>query len=544
MNKIENISGHVVDIVNTRIYRAKLVIEDGKIQHIIESDDVEDQYIMPGFIDAHIHIESSLLTPAEFARLAIRHGTIATISDPHEIANVLGKQGVEFMHRSGELTPFKFYFGAPSCVPATPFDNAGAELDAQSIEELIKQYQLKYISEMMNFPGVINQEKGVIDKLKVAEKNHLPVDGHIPGITGDALENYIRHGINTDHEAANLAEAEEKIRRGMKILIREGSAAKSFDELLPLIEKYPGHTMLCSDDIHPDDLLNGHMNLLVKRGVAKDVKLFDLLRTCILNPVRHYQLDVGLLRLHDDADFIVTNDLKIFEIKKTVIRGNLLFDGHQTSVSHYKETPLNKFVAKEINKSMLQVRSEGKPIHVIQAFDEQLETGSMTINPKTYNGYIIPDIKSDILKLVYVSRYQKSAPAVAFVHGFGFRKGAMATSISHDSHNIIAVGTNDEDIVEVINEIMKSKGGIAIKGDTMEKLPLRMAGIISDEPFEKVIEDYTHLKQKATEIGSKFTSPFMTLSFMALLVIPELKISEKGLFDVTKFEAINLHIKD
>jgi len=541
MGKNFIVSGKVVDLFQRKNFNADVFVRDGKIEKIKESENEYEKYILPGFVDSHVHIESSMLIPSNFARIAVAHGTVATVSDPHEIANVMGVDGVHFMIRNGKKVPFKFYFGAPSCVPATPFESSGAVIDAQKIKQLLENEDVYFLAEMMNFPGVINDDAEVLQKIKFAHLVGKPVDGHAPGLSGKGLKKYAAQKISTDHECSTLMEAEEKIKQGIKIQIREGSAAKNFDNLFPLIHSYPDKIMFCTDDCHPDDLIKGHINKIVARAIAKGGDFFDVLRAAIVNPVKHYGLNVGLLQPGDPADFIVTSDLVHFEIEKTCINGNIVFDNGKPQFPFVKEKAVNHFNAQKIKVNDIAIKAKRDKVNVIVAKDGDLFTGKEVLKASIKNQEIVADVNHDILKIVVVNRYTTAQPVVGLIKNFNLKKGAIAGSIAHDSHNIIAIGTNDDDIVNAINTIIETKGGIvACDKDDMEMLPLDVAGLMSREEAEQVAKKYDKVSQKAKDFGSKLNAPFMTMAFMALLVIPELKIGDKGLFDVSKFEFISL----
>ena len=532
-------SGQIVDIINKKKFPGTIHVEDGNISHITECDNAKDVYIIPGFIDAHIHIESSMLIPSEFARLAVTHGTVATVSDPHEIANVLGVEGVKYMIANGNRVPFKFYFGAPSCVPATPFETAGASLGSEEIEELLKMDEIKYLSEMMNFPGVLNGDDEVEAKLAIAKRYDKPVDGHAPGLKGDAAATYIAAGISTDHECFSLEEACDKAVNGMYVQIREGSAAKNFDELIPLIKKYPERVMFCSDDRHPNDLAENHINDHVRRAVAAGYDTIDVLRACTLHPVTHYKLDVGLLRENDPADFIIVDNLKDFNVLETHIDGHQVSENGKTLISSVKEKIINKFNTKKLDPADIRVPKAGKRLSVIQALDGQLVTEKIDSKAQVEAGMLVSNVKKDILKLIVYNRYESAKPAVAFINHFGLKSGALASTVAHDSHNIIAVGTKDNDICKAVNLLVKSKGGVSlVDGDKEMILPLPVAGLMSNKDAYEVAAQYDELDKEAKKLGSSLRAPYMTLSFMALLVIPDIKLSDKGLFDGRKFEFI------
>ena len=536
MNNSFTIGGQIVDLVNSRIFSGVVIVENGKINKIEEKCVGNTRYIMPGFVDAHVHIESSMLVPSEFARLASCHGTVATVSDPHEIANVLGKEGVQYMIDNGKKVPFKFFFGAPSCVPATAFETTGSSLNAKDIEELMASDDIYYLSEMMNYPGVIFEDREVMEKIASAKRYGKPIDGHAPAVTGADLLKYVGAGITTDHECFRLAGALEKISLGMKILVREGSAAKNFDALIPLIATHPDKLMFCSDDKHPNELVKGHIDDLVRRSIALGYDVMDVLKAASLNAVNHYKLNVGMLQTGDDADFIVVDDLRNPVAKQTYIKGVLVAENGVSNIN-YKETETpNKFNAHYIKTEELFVPDEGKQIKVIECLDGQLITKSFTTNPKVENGGLVSDVERDILKMVVVNRYQPAKPAVCFIKNFGLKRGALASSVAHDSHNIVSVGVTDRDILHAVNLLIEHGGGVtAYCGTEMVAVPLPVAGLMSNEDGYEVAAAYENVDALAKRLGSTLYAPFMTLAFMALLVIPELKISDRGLFDITKF---------
>jgi len=530
------ISANIVDIFNGAVFPGTIEIKNGVISRIAKDGGRYDRYIMPGFIDAHVHIESSMLVPAGFARLAVRHGTVATVSDPHEIANVLGIEGVRYMIENGSSVPFKFFFGASPCVPATKFETAGAALDPGAVEALLQKKEIRYLSEMMNFPGVINNDPDVMAKIALAKRYKKPVDGHAPGLRGEGLEKYIRAGISTDHESFTYDEGKEKISLGMNILVREGSAAKNFDALSPLIAQYPSRCMLCSDDLHPDDLVGGHINRLVKRACGTGIDTMTALRCACLNPVLHYDLDVGLLREGDGADFIEVDNLSDMNVLKTYIRGMLVAENGSSLIPRAASPHVNNFSAMAKRPEDFAVRSREGRINVIEAINDQVITGRIEGRLKPRNGFIASDTGQDILKLTVVNRYAEAPPAVAFVRNFGLKRGAIAASVAHDSHNIIAVGVADEDICSAVNAVIMNKGGLSVAyNNSTETLPLPVAGLMTDEDGHEVARQYSRLSDLAKQLGSSLRAPFMTLSFMALLVIPKLKLSDRGLFDGEAF---------
>ena len=539
-----SLSGNIVDLVAGEIFKGTVHVADGIVRSVEKDDEVsETHFILPGLIDSHIHIESSMLVPSEFARLAVVHGTVATVSDPHEIGNVLGIDGIKYMINNGKKVPFKFYFGASSCVPATPFETAGAELGVKELDELLRMDEIKYMSEMMNFPGVINRDPAVMEKLDVAKKHDKPIDGHAPGVKGEDARKYIEAGITTDHECFTMEEALEKIKYGMKIQIREGSAAKNFDALVDLLEDHADHVLFCSDDKHPDDLVNGHINQLVVRAIKKGYEPLKVLRSAILNPIRHYGLEVGTLQQGDPADMIVVDNLEDFNVQATFVNGQKVAENGKSLIDAIEEAMPNKFNVQKINEADIRVKPEGNTLKVMKAYDGQLITGVEKVEVKTENGNLVSNVENDVLKLVVVNRYEKAKPAVAFIHGFGLKSGAIASSVAHDSHNIVSVGVSDAAIVRAINLVINERGGVsAVDGETEKVLPLPVAGLMSVDNGYRVAESYHQIDALSHQMGSKLRAPFMTLSFMALLVIPELKLSDKGLFDGTTFTFSNLFV--
>lgn len=535
------ITGKVVDVVNGNIFPGRIEVTDGIITSVTRIDTTEGPYILPGLIDAHVHIESSMLLPSEFARLSVVHGTTATVSDPHEIANVTGKEGIRFMIQNGKKVPFRFFFGAPACVPATPFETSGAVIGPEDVDEILSWPEILYLSEMMNFPGVLNGDPDVMKKLASAKKYGKPVDGHAPGLDGAQAVAYASAGISTDHECFTSDEAIDKIRAGMSILIREGSAAKNFDELIPLISLYPEKIMFCSDDKHPDDLVKGHINLLVKRAVKAGYSFLDVIRACTLNPVRHYNLNSGLLRPGDFADFILLDNPDDFNVLATYVNGVKVAENGLTLIDRVEEVAINAFCARKISASDLEVPAIAEGIKVQQALEGQLITVQKLYKAKTENGKVITAPEHDVLKMMVMSRYSHADPAIDFVSGFGFSEGAIASTVAHDSHNIIAVGVDDESIARAVNLLIDVKGGISfVKGEQSMILPLPVAGLMSDDDGYRVAELYSEINQKVMGMGSALEAPFMTLSFMALLVIPALKLSDKGIFDGTTFSFTTL----
>ena len=537
-----SIKGNVMDVFNKTIFYGEVLVENGKITTVVKIAEakVTENFILPGFIDSHVHIESSMLVPAEFARLAVVHGTVATVSDPHEIANVCGMAGVEFMITNGKTVPFKFNFGAPSCVPATIFETAGATLNAEDVNALLQKEEVKYLSEMMNFPGVLHADDEVMKKIAAAKKYNKPIDGHAPGLRGEVAKKYIAAGISTDHECFTAEEALDKLNHGMKILIREGSAAKNFEALIGLMIHHADNMMFCSDDKHPDSLVEGHINLLCKRAVAKGINVFKVLQAACINPVLHYKLDVGLLRVGDAADFIVVEDLSNFKTLQTYVDGVLVATYGKSLIKTETAGLINQFDCAEKVVSDFSVPDIGvKKIPVIEALEGQLITNKLSIKPKIVNGEIVSDVFNDVLKIVVVNRYNNRPIAKSFIKNFGLRHGAIASTVAHDSHNIIAVGVDDESICRAVNLVIKEQGGISavsFNGSNDRVLGLPIAGLMSNANGYTVAANYTAIdKMVKEELGSTLIAPFMTLSFMALLVISHLKLSDLGLFDGDAF---------
>jgi len=537
------VQGNIVDILNKRIFKGEVEVKNGKILEIREAHHNQENFILPGFVDAHIHIESSMLVPSEFAKIAVVHGTVATVSDPHEIANVLGVKGVDFMIENGKKVPLKFNFGAPSCVPATSFESAGAIIDAADIQLMMENPDIKYLAEMMNYPGVLFDDAEVLAKIQHAKNNKKPIDGHAPGLRGEDATKYIAAGISTDHECFTFDEALEKLQKGMKVLIREGSAAKNFEALIALLPEHFENMMFCSDDKHPDDLLVGHINQLCERAVAKGIDVFKVLQAACVNPVKHYNLEVGLLQKGAAADFILVDNLKHFNVLETYINGALVAKNGKSFVKSVPFEILNNFNTDTKKVADFRFESSANKIRVIEALDGELVTNQIEAASLIVAGNLVSNTETDVLKMTVVNRYKNEAPAIAFIKNFGIKEGAIASSVGHDSHNIIAIGVSDEAICKAVNLVIENSGGICAINASEEKIvSLPVAGIMSDLSAEEIGKSYAELDQMAKEMGSKLSAPYMSLSFMALLVIPSLKLSDKGLFDGTSFKFTSLEI--
>ena len=534
---ITHITGQFVDIPNRRTFPAKITIDAGAIKAIEELDQADDHYIMPGFIDAHIHIESSMLVPYEFAKIALTHGTVATVSDPHEIANVMGIEGVQYMIDNASDAKLKFHFGAPSCVPATQYETAGAQIGPEEIQQLMASRDIYYLSEMMNYPGVLANDPTIGHKIASAKKYGKPIDGHAPGLRGKDAEKYIAAGISTDHECVTLDEAIDKLSFGMKIIIREGSAAKNFNALHYLIEDYADQLMFCSDDKHPDDLIKGHINQLVVHAVALGYNLYDVLSIGCINPVHHYKLRSGILRVGDPADFILVKDVKSFEVIETYIDGVSVMSHNHTSLEIRQHNIINNFNVLSIDLRSFNIRKDHYFHPVIKAFEGSLITKKSDLKPSIIDGYLESNIDQDVLKIVVINRYKEAPLGIGFITGFGITEGAIASTVAHDSHNIICIGTSDEFMLEATNALIQTRGGLAATNSEHHKIiALPIAGLMSPNDAYSISASYSDLNKFTYSMGCQLSAPFMTLSFMALLVIPNIKISDKGLFDAEHFE--------
>jgi adenine deaminase len=541
----QRLAGQIVDVHARRVFPGVVEWRRGRITAIREDRKVRARaLIMPGFVDAHIHIESSLLPPAEFARLAVVHGTVGTVSDPHEIANVLGARGVLHMIKDGKRTPLKFAFGAPSCVPATAFETAGAALDANAVARLLARDDVRYLAEVMNFPGVLGGDPALRTMIDVARKLGKPIDGHAPGLRGDQARAYAAAGPSTDHECFTLAEAKDKLAAGMRILIREGSAARNFAALAPLLKSHSDRVMFCCDDLHPDLLVGGHIDRHVRRALATGADRFDVLRCASVNPVAHYGLDVGLLRVGDAADFIVVDGWAKFRVQRTYLRGELVAANGRSRLRRQRAATPNQFRAQPRVARDFAVRpTGGTALNVIEALNGQLITRHGRERPTVRGREFVADAKRDLLKIAVVNRYVPRAPvAVGFIKGLGLKAGAIASSVAHDSHNIVAVGADDESLAAAVNLVIAQRGGLAAVGrGRREVLPLPIAGLMSHLDGRVVARRYTELDRFAKRLGSRLDAPFMTLSFMALLVIPDLKLSDRGLFSAAQWGFVPLN---
>lgn len=542
VEKTSVIEGIIYDPIAKTVIPGRIILKNGRIDCIEPDDSITGPIILPGFVDSHIHIESSMLVPTAFSRIAVKHGTVAVVADPHEIANVAGVEGIDFMINNSKSAELKFFFGAPSCVPVSPFDDCYKVIDSIEIEKLMKRKDIYFLGEMMNFPGVINSDADIMKKISSALDNKKPIDGHAPALVNESLKKYISAGISTDHECFTLDEAIEKLALGMNIQIREGSAAKNFNTLNSLITTHPLQTMICTDDCHPEDLILGHINNTVKRSLKLGHNIFDILQVVSVNPVKHYNLDVGLLQIGDLADFIIVDNLEDLNVKANIINGvNVLENGFNSinttsDISNYAFSPT-------INLENLSLKARGSKVKVIEVLEGELVTNLVEKNVLIKDEKIITDIESDILKIVVVNRFKSNELYIGLIKGFGLTKGAIAESIAHDSHHIIAVGVDDVSIFRAIEYIIKNKGGVCYC-DSIDVIGLALPvyGLMGFDSGNIIADKYKEINNKVVADGCGLNAPFMTLSFMALSVIPMLKITPKGLFDVTKFQFTDLFI--
>ncbi|REE28506.1 adenine deaminase [Methanothermobacter defluvii] len=534
------IRGNILNVFTGDIYPAEIEVAGGRVRCVRSISGNFSVIILPGFIDAHLHIESSMLTPSSFAAAAIPHGTVSTISDPHEIANVMGVDGVRFMIDDAAATPMKFYFTAPSCVPATPFETAGAEITAREIEELLRMDSVVALGEMMNFPGVIAGDDGVMAKIEAARDLNMPVDGHAPLLSGDELCTYIGAGISTDHECVSPEEVLEKRRLGMKIMAREGSSARNLRDLAAA-----GCDFLVSDDIHPADLLEGHMDRILRRAVDYGIDPVSAVQMVTINPAEHYGLSTGAIAPGWDADFVVVDSLRDFNVKRVYIDGRPVAEEGRYLIKRRGGTraPPRKLEVPDFPVERLDFRAEGDEatVRVIDVLDGQLITEESVATLEVEDGAVQADTSSDILRVSVLDRYGRGNISSGFVHGFGLQEGAIASTVAHDSHNLIVVGVDPELMKRAVDILKKAGGGlVAVAEDDHRVLQLPVAGLMSDGDVFEVADGFENLNTFTEQLGSRLSAPFMTMSFLSLLVIPRLKIGDRGLFDVEKFEFVDV----
>ncbi|NPV64923.1 MAG: adenine deaminase [Methanobacteriaceae archaeon] len=527
------LKGNILNVFTGDIYPAEIIIEDGMIKIVRKIEGDFDGILLPGFIDSHTHIESSLMTPSSFAEATIPHGTTAVISDPHEIANVMGLEGIDFMIEDSKRVPLKFFFTAPSCVPPTEFETAGANIGVNEIRALLERDEIVALGEMMDFPGVISEDPQVIDKIKAAKKARKPIDGHAPLLSGDDLCKYVEKGISTDHESVYAEEAQEKIELGMKIMIREGSSAKNLQELAKV-----GGDFLVSDDVEPGDLIEGHMDMILRKAVEYGIDEVEAVRMVTINPADHYSLDSGAIAPGRPADIVLVDNLKNFTVKKVFINGELVAkDGEKLFKvkGNGKTPPQGKIRIKDLKSSRLEIRASGSKarVRVIKVFEEQIITSESTHELPIKDGIVQPLPEDDILKVSVIDRYGHGNIGNGFVEGFGIREGALASTVAHDSHNLIVVGTSTDYMMRAVEILRRSGGGlVAVAPNESVHLRLPVAGLMSHESVNILACKARQLNDFVADMGSSLSNPFMTMSFLSLLVIPQLRLSDRGLFNV------------
>ncbi|MDY4521351.1 MAG: adenine deaminase [Bacteroidales bacterium] len=508
-------------------------------------------YCTPGLIDAHVHIESSMLSPQRFAEMVIPHGSVGVVCDPHEIANVLGEDGVRFMIDDAHKSPLNFYFCIPSCVPSTPFETNGAVFGPIQVRNLVDECVA--LAEVMNYPGVVNADPKMMEEIAIAQEAHIPVDGHAPGLMGEDLKKYVAAGVSTDHECYSLSEAKEKIALGMKVLIREGSAARNLDALQSLLKSNPYNVMACTDDAHPDDIRErGHIDKFFLRALEMGISIFDIFQILSVNPVSHYKLDCGLVQVGDKSNFLLLNSLKEFSLRSVILNGQEAYNSVQGLAYDYLPNPLkpNNFVDRSFTDADFQLvaPSNDPKLRVIVQLKDQIVTQSLVWQSKAKaQAEVKSDIDNDIVKIAVVNRYDAQAPVVnGFIKGTGLKSGAMASSIAHDSHNVVIIGADAQSMRLAAEAIFASKGGIVVVNDNAVagQLELPIAGLMTNDNFNVVADKYQWLIRTAQEkLGVDLSSPFMSMAFMSLLVIPSLKIGDKCLFDVDTFSPVDVFVK-
>jgi len=547
----------VLDVFSGKIERKDVAIKDGYVAALgldfpaQETIDLKGAYLIPGYIDAHIHLESSLVSPAQFCKVTLARGTTALIADPHEIANVLGVEGVEYMLRITQNLPLDIFFTAPSCVPASPLETSGAVLGAKELEPLLDHPRVVGLGEVMNFPGVINGDTQLLEKIQLALSKGKKVDGHAPGVTGEALSAYVAPGITSDHECVHLKEAEEKLKRGMYIMIREGSTAKNMSALIPLVRAFGvSRFMLVTDDRHPQDLLEeGHMDFLLRKAVYMGIAPNLAVRMATFNPAFYFNLRRrGAIAPGYIADMVVVKDLRdffpmwVFKGGRMMAQDGTLLENIDTSLP---EPPPPSFHIK-LPPQPFRIPARGKKARIIVVIPNQIVTEMEEAEPTVKDGEVVADPARDLLKVAVVERHMATGNVgVGLIKGFGLQKGALASSVAHDSHNVVVVGTSDEEMLLAVKKVEDMGGGlVVVKGqETLAALPLPLAGLVSLDPVEVVARKVQELHRAALQLGCALDNPFMALSFLALPVIPRLKITDLGLVDVEKFQVVDVFLE-
>ena len=545
----------IVNVFSGKVVAGSIAIKDGYIagfgdHEAAESIDLRGRYAAPGFIDSHVHIESAMACITEFARAVVACGTTTVVADPHEIANVLGTAGIEYMLQSAEGQPLDCLFALPSCVPATHMETAGARLDAADLEPFFDHPRIVALAEMMNYPGVIFTDDQVMSKLELARSRRRAMDGHAPGVSGPQLAAYIAAGIASDHECTGPAEAREKLEMGMSIMVREGTCARNLDALFPVIDDNTWRRMMwCTDDRHPHDLLSqGHIDDVVRKAVAKGLDPVRAICMGTLNPADYFGIrDAGAIAPGRKANLVIFSDLTDIRAEQVFHMGRCVAENGRLLPEVRRPTPVAVPPAMNLNPENLDfsIPLQGRRMRVIRAIPDQVVTRCETMDVRAENGLAVADADRDVLKMAVVDRYTgKARTGKGFVTGLGLGRGAIASSVAHDSHNIIVAGAADADMQAAVTAVVKMNGGFAaaLDGEILASLPLPVAGLMSDRPVETVRDQLDGVIAATRQLGSNLSDPFMTLGFLALPVIPDLKLTDRGLVDVTCFDVVPLFV--
>jgi adenine deaminase len=544
--------GRIVNVFSGEIYVADVAIYKGTVAGIGEYEgnkviDAASKLILPGLIDSHVHLESSMLTPVEFAKAVLPNGTTAVVADPHEIANVLGKKGIAYILKASEGLPLDFYFMLPSCVPATSLETSGARLKAADLMPFLKHRRVLGLAEIMNYPGVLSGDAGVLQKLR--SFSDQIIDGHAPGLSGKDLSAYVGAGITSDHECTSTDEAREKMRLGMTIFIREGSAAKDMEALLPAVTPANSRCFcLATDDFQPGDLKKG-INELVKKAIRLGLDPMTAVQMATINPARHFGLKrKGAVLPGYDADLVIIDSFDDFTVEMVFKQGKLVAKGDTCVIpfkSSYQEQTKRTVRIRSVTKQDIRIKAATGHARVIELIPDQIETRHSVLPVSEQGGFVFSDPERDILKLIVIERHKASGNiGLGLVKGFGLRSGAIAGTVAHDSHNIIAAGISDDDILVAVSEIRKLQGGLVVVHNkkVLAEIPLPVAGLISDKPLSYVVKKLAEIEAAVNELGVRIKHPFGTLSFLALPVIPELKLTDMGLVDVNQFKFVELFV--